>query len=113
MYTCQIILSPARLEVEDSGERVFPGMVSVNYFQALGVRAVAGRLFDTGDREQAGASPFVVLSHRFWTRRFAQDPAVVGRTIRINGHPLTVIGVAAQTFRGSTSARRKCGYRSR
>src|SRR5688572_28055097 len=102
VYAYQIILSPARLEVEESGERVFPGMVSVNYFQALGVRAAAGRLFDAGDREQAGASPFAVLSHRFWTRRFAQDPAVVGRTIRINDYPLTIVGVAAETFRGST-----------
>ena len=101
VYAYQVILSPARLEVEDSAERVFPGMVSVNYFQALGVRAAVGRLFDAGDREQAGASPFVVLSHRFWTRRFAKDPGVVGRTIRINDYPLTVIGVAAETFRGS------------
>jgi predicted permease len=102
VHAYQVILSPARLEVEDSAERVFPGMVSVNYFQALGVSAAAGRLFDAGDSEEPGASPFVALSHRFWTRRFAQDPRVVGRTIRINGYPLTVIGVAAETFRGST-----------
>jgi putative ABC transport system permease protein len=103
VHAYQLILNPARLEVAGSSERVFPTFVSVNYFRALGVQAAAGRVFDAGDTEQAGASPIAVLSHRFWTRRFGQDAGIVGRSIRINDHPLTIVGVAAEAFRGSTA----------
>src|SRR5688572_28340631 len=102
IHAAQLMLNPAPLEVDDSTERVFPLVASTNYFQALGVRPALGRLFNTGDSDEFGASPLAVLSHRFWARRFAHDPAVVGKTVRINGYPLTIIGVAAETFRGTT-----------
>ena len=54
-------------------------MVSVNYFSVLGTRAHIGRLFAPEDGDQPGATPFAVLSHHFWLRRFNGDPAVVGR----------------------------------
>ena len=71
--------------------------VSSNYFTELGTPAAMGRLFDPA-REDAGSSPVVVLSNRFWQRKFNGDLSVVGRTVRLGGKPVTVIGVASSTF---------------
>jgi len=102
VYAFQVIINPASLRVDDSSERVFPNPVSINYFDALGVKPALGRLFGAGDDEAAGASPVVVLSHRYWRRRFDRDPGVVGRTVRLNGYPLTIVGVAPERFHGTT-----------
>ncbi len=74
-------------------------VVSAEYFQVLGVEAALGRTFvpEEGIEER----PVVVLGHSFWQRRFAGDPAVVGRTVRINRQPFTVIGVVPEGFRGT------------
>jgi predicted permease len=82
-------------------ENVFASVVSVNYFAVLGARPAAGRLFGTADSDRPGASPVAVLSHRFWSRRFNTDPAVIGRTLRLNGQPFTVVGVASEGFHGT------------
>jgi len=94
--------SPASLRVDDSATAVFAGVVTSNYFRALRVPAAAGRVFDGGDVEQVNASPVAVLSHEFWMRRFAGDPDIIGRAVRINNVSLTIVGVSAMGFRGST-----------
>jgi predicted permease len=81
-------------------ERVFATPVSGNYFAVLGTTAAAGRLFDADAVDRPGADPVIVLSHRFWTRRFNRDPSLVGRTILLNRVSFTVIGVAAEGFQG-------------
>jgi predicted permease len=73
-------------------------VVTGNYFQALGVRPVAGRLFAPGD-EQA-ASGEVVISEGFWRRQFGSDARTVGATLVLNGYPFTITGVAAAPFVG-------------
>jgi predicted permease len=83
-------------------ERIFATVVTSNYFTVLGVRSIVGRVFGPGDGEQPGASPLVVLSHRFWLRRFDANPAIVGQTLKLNGHPFTVVGVAREGFRGTS-----------
>ena len=83
------------------GEVVSSRLVTANYFTVLGAHPAAGRLFAAGDGEQPGAVPVVVLSHRLWKRRFNEDPAIAGRTLRLNGHPFTVAGVAAEGFQGT------------
>ncbi len=75
-------------------------LISGSYFPVLGVDAVLGRTIMPDDDRLPGAGPMVVLSHAFWARRFQRDPDVAGRRIAINGHPFTVIGVAAAGFRG-------------
>jgi hypothetical protein len=70
------------------------GRVSANYFDVLGVSPRLGRLFAPGD------SFVVVLSHAAWTRTFDGDPEVLGRAVRLNQQPYTVIGVAPQDFAG-------------
>jgi predicted permease len=88
----------------DSGtpgtERVFATLVTANYFTVLGATPSAGRLFGA-DESAPGAAEAVVLSHRFWTRRFNGDPAIVGRAMTLNGRPVTVIGIASEGFQGT------------
>jgi predicted permease len=102
VYAYQLALEEVSLRVDDSAERVFANLVSSNYFQVLGVAAMYGRVFGAGDSEQPGASPIAVLNQRFWLRRFDGDRSVVGRTVHLNGHPVTIVGVAREDFRGMT-----------
>jgi predicted permease len=101
VYAYQLEVQTASVRLGRVAEPTFVNRVSMNYFTALGVRAAAGRLFGGGDGETPGESPLLVLSHRFWTRRLQSDPSIVGRTIRLNGIPLTVVGVAAAGFNGT------------
>jgi predicted permease len=102
VYAYQLQVEELSLRVTDSAERVFASAVTTNYFRALGVPAMYGRVFGIEDGEQMGASPVAVLSHRFWVRRFDSDPSVVGRTVHLNGHPFTIVGVSREDFGGMT-----------
>lgn len=73
---------------------------SENYFSVLGVRPVLGRAFVASDTV-SGAPPVVVLGNGLWRHRFAADPGVIGRVVRLNGHDVTVVGVAPPSFAGS------------
>ena len=76
----------------DQPLHVQTGIVSGNYFDVMGLTPVVGRL--TTDKDDGpAAAPVTVLSHEFWVDHFAADPKVVGRTIRINDHVSTIIGV--------------------
>jgi predicted permease len=68
----------------------------------MGVHAQRGRLFSHLDDLALGANPTIVISDAFWERRFGRDPAVVGSSMRINGYPVTIIGVAEPGFGGLT-----------
>jgi hypothetical protein len=100
VYGYALNLESLSLRANDSSERVFGGFVTMNFFSTLGVRAATGRLFGSGGPERPGTVPIMVLSHTYWTRRFHRDPTVVGRTLLLNGQPMTVVGVAAAEFRG-------------
>ena len=84
----------------DQNERVRGELVSGNFFDVLGVRPWAGRLFTQDDDRTPGAHPVAVLSYHFWDRRFAKDPNIIGKTILVNEHPLTVVGVTPPNFFG-------------
>jgi len=75
--------------------------VTGNYFSTLGVKAFGGRTFSPSD-DQAAAPPVVVISHQCWQANYGGEPSVVGSTFIIEGHPFTVIGVAAPGFFGET-----------
>ncbi|MPY86537.1 MAG: FtsX-like permease family protein [Luteitalea sp.] len=81
-------------------ERVSGELVSGTYFPLLGVRAARGRLFTPEDDRVPGGHAVAVLGYRYWQSRFAGDPSVVGRTIAINDHAFTVIGVTEPGFDG-------------
>jgi predicted permease len=82
-------------------ERVFAEFVSPNYFDVLGLHGVAGRLPHGGLTDDPGA-PAVVLTHRYWQRRFDGDPAVIGRTVRIGRDAVTIVAVAPPGYAGLT-----------
>jgi predicted permease len=95
------------MTVPSEGERaepqlVFHSVVTGNYFDVLGVKPVIGRLFNDEDNRKPGAHPYAVLSYALWRNRFGGDWRVVGKTIRLNGSPFTVIGVAAAGFAGTS-----------
>jgi predicted permease len=75
-------------------------MVSGNFFQVLGVEPRLGRGFREDEDQVPGRDAVVVLGADFWQHEFAADPGVVGRTVRLNGTPFTVIGVAPDSFSG-------------
>ena len=74
---------------------------SGNYFDALGVQPFLGRLFHASDEHGPSSAPYVVLSYACWHSRFHDDSGVVGRTIQLNKHPFTVIGVTQPDFHGT------------
>src|SRR6202453_4248961 len=77
--------------------------VSGNFFRTLGVQPWLGRLMTDAD-DQEGAPPVAVMSYRIWKGKYGSDPSVVGASYQINGHPFTVIGVAAPGFYGAKLA---------
>ena len=87
-------------EGRGAGEQVFADLVSGNYFETLGVVAAAGRMFRPDEDLTPGTHAVAVIGHGFWQRRFGADPGVVNRTIYLNRHPFTVIGVAPEGFTG-------------
>jgi predicted permease len=83
-----------------SSEQIVGRLVSGNYFSVLGVDPAIGRLLTENDDTAENANPVVVLSYGYWNRKFALSPAIIGKEIRLNGYPFTVIGVAPQNFKG-------------
>ena len=83
-----------------ANESVRAELVSVNYFSELGAGAAYGRLFDPQSDALPDAPPVVVLGYRYWQNRFGGEAAAVGRTIRLNQRPVTIIGVTSFDFSG-------------
>jgi predicted permease len=86
-----------------SGEeprRIQGHIVTANYFDVLGVRAEAGRLFGGEEDGPPGAHPVAVISDRLWQSQFGGSPSIVGAAVVLNGHTFTVIGVASPGFAG-------------
>jgi predicted permease len=79
-------------------------LVSENYFSVLGVAALRGRLFEAGDPSSPVSSPTVLISENYWKRRFGGDPAILGKTVRLNGFAFTVVGVTPHNFIGTSIA---------
>jgi predicted permease len=92
---------PASMSSAGQTDRISAELVSGNYFQVLGVEALIGRTLTPDDARVPGAQPVVVLSNGFWRRRFGADPGIVGKTIRLDGHLMTVVGVTPAGFQGT------------
>ena len=94
--------SPGSVTLSGNGEAdlVQVERVSGSYFPLLRATAMRGRLLGTADDDATRPAPVVVLGHQLWVRRYASDTGVIGRTIRLNGVPLTVIGVMRPGFTG-------------
>ena len=81
-------------------ERFFGELVTQGYFETLGLTPATGRFFRAAEISTTGSAPVAVLSYSAWKIRFDSDPAIVGRTLELNGVPFTVVGVAPQGFLG-------------
>ena len=72
-----------------------------NYFDVLGVQPYLGRFFHDSDENGPNSAPYLVLGHAYWHGRFQGDRGVVGRTVQLNKHPFTIVGVAPPDFHGT------------
>jgi predicted permease len=79
-------------------------IVSENYFSVLGIAALRGRTFESMSPPELAASPPVLISENYWQRRFGGDPAVLGKSIRLNGAALTIVGITPHNFTGTSVA---------
>src|SRR6185295_16133296 len=92
------------LGANDQAERVEGALVSGNYFDVLGVKAELGRTFLPDEDKTPGASAVAVISHNLWQRRLNADANVVGKSLMLNGHTFTIVGVAPRDFVGAEEA---------
>ena len=92
---------PMTLGSADGPQVVWGEIVTGNYFSVLGVRPPLGRGFAPDEDRTPGERPVLVLSDGLWRRRFGSDPAIVGRTVTLNAHRFTIVGVAPAGFRGT------------
>jgi predicted permease len=96
------LLTPFTVGEEDAPQRIWGEYVTGNYFAVLGVKIVHGRsLLPEEYGDKPSGYPVAIISERLWKTMFRGDPGVVGRTIRINRHELTLVGVAAPEFSGT------------
>ena len=88
------------LSVDGKADRIVTSYVSGNFFPALGIKPELGRFILPSEGETLGADPVMVLSYSYWKTRFGGDPAIVGRKVSVDGHPITIVGVAPRGFVG-------------
>lgn len=80
---------------------VWPYLVSGNYFNSIGVQPYLGRFFQASDEHGDNSVPYIVLNYDFWKNYFQGDPSAVGRSVQVNHHPYTILGVTPPGFRGT------------
>jgi predicted permease len=93
--------APVGMSYGGSNAHIWGYEVSGNYFDVLGVQAILGRTITPADDQKVGAHPVVVISYDSWQHRFAADPAIAGKTVKINGLDFTILGVMPRGFFGT------------
>ena len=88
------------LSVDGKGEHCLISRVTGNFFTTAGVQPAVGRLILPSEGQSPGADPVLVLGYAYWQRRFGGDKKVVGRQVDMDGHPVTIVGVAPKDFPG-------------
>ena len=89
------------LNAGDRADHILTNYVTGDYFTALGIKPALGRLILPAEGKVPGADPVIVLGYSCWKTRFGGDPSVIGRAVRIDGYPVTIVGVAQKGFRGA------------
>ena len=100
MYAFNII-GAVGVEMDGNASTAWPYLASGNYFDALGIEPYMGRFYHAADEKGKNSAPYVVLSYAYWHGHFHDDAGAVGRTVAINKHQFTIIGVAPPAFRGT------------
>ena len=88
------------LSVNGKAERIRTYYISGNFFSTLGMQPATGRFILPSEGETPGADPVMVLSYTYWKGRFGGDPEIVGTKVSVDGHPVTIVGVAPEGFYG-------------
>jgi predicted permease len=96
-------ISQAGLDTGENPSRAWVVEVSGNYFDVLGIQPYLGRFFHGSDEHGPNSAPYIVLTNAYWHSHFQDDRGVVGRTVQLNKHPFTVVGVAPPEFHGTLS----------
>jgi predicted permease len=104
VFAVRLEPEPMSLGGPDGAERVYGTIASANYFSVLGTRAHLGRLLRKEDDDQPGML-VAVIGHDLWQRRYASDHSIPGRSIVLNSHLFTIVGVAPPGFQGTTLLR--------
>jgi len=94
-------ISEAALDVSNSASTVWATDATGNYFDELRIQPYLGRFFHSSDEHGPNSAPYIVLSYDYWHTHFQDDRGVIGRTVELNKHPYTIIGVAPPEFRGT------------
>jgi len=94
-------VAPAGLDTGNNPSSSWILEVTGNYFDALGIHPYLGRFFHSADEHGPNSAPYIVLTYAFWHSHFQDDRGVVGRTVQLNKHPFTILGVAPPEFRGT------------
>jgi putative ABC transport system permease protein len=97
LITYQISLDG--LSVNGKADRIVTSYVAGNFFSTLGIKPAVGR-FILPSEEETAVAPVLVLGNSYWMTRFGGDPEIVGKKVAINGHPVTIVGVAPEGFHG-------------
>jgi predicted permease len=92
---------PLGVTLGGRSERIWGHLVSASYFSTLGVRPAWGSFFSS-EEEQTGRSPNVVVSYRYWQNHLGSDLKALGKSLRVNGQPCTIIGIAPPEFQGAS-----------
>jgi len=84
---------------EEGSEVVIVESVSADYWEVLGLRPFRGRAFNAAD-DVSGSAPVAMINHQAWERKFGSDPSIIGRTVNLNGTPVTVVGIGPDDYSG-------------
>jgi predicted permease len=89
------------LDTGENPSRTWINLVTGNYFDVLALQPYVGRFFHGSDENGPNSAPYIVLGYSYWHNHFQDDRGVVGRVVRLNSHPFTIIGVAPPDFHGT------------
>jgi predicted permease len=91
------------VSINGKANRIVTGYVTGNYFAMLGVKAHRGRLILPSEGQAVGSDPVLVLGYSYWKARFNSDESLIGAKVLLNGHPVTIVGIAPEGFHGTYS----------
>ncbi|MGH9727721.1 MAG: ABC transporter permease, partial [Candidatus Acidiferrales bacterium] len=98
------------LSARGDNESIWTDYVTSDFFKTMGVKPALGTLIEPTTGNASDDEPVLVLGYSYWKAQFGSDPGVIGESVLINGHPVTIIGVAPKGFHGITSALPMQGY---
>jgi MacB-like periplasmic core domain len=96
-----VMFAQEGLDTGDGASRVWGYKTSGNYFDVLGIQPYLGRFFKASDENGPDSAPYIVLTYAYWHTHFHDDRGVLGRSVRLNKRPVTVVGVAPPGFSGT------------